>query len=110
MCIGNVTIEEGQVIAHRGMKNLYILCDHANMLTQIMQAYVLDRYSTKTHFAHLRIIETKQETGQRCLAAARAPYYAQEVPFRQVKRDVLYDAIDTITAGIAKRYVAEFDR
>src|SRR5881227_303895 len=89
------------------MENLYILRDHANVLAQILQAYILDRHLSKTHFAHLRVIEAKQEAGKRRLATARAPNNAQEISCWQAERDRLYDGISRV---VAKRYLTKLDR
>ena len=76
-CIGNIGIEEGQVVTNTRMKQLYVLGDDANPLAQLLNGHIPNKGIAQSHPAFLRIIEPEEQARQGGLTTASADFSAQ---------------------------------
>jgi len=81
--VGNVTVEERQVVAHAGLKQLHILGDHRHAPPQIVQPELAQIDPVQPHHTGRYIVEPEDQPRHGRLAAARAPQQSQHAPRRQ---------------------------
>ena len=81
--IGDGRVEEGQVLAHRGVEELDVLGDHAHAAAQLLHWKLADIHrlavGAQVDAALIRIIQAEEQAGEgglalsRCAQAGRSP-------------------------------------
>jgi hypothetical protein len=91
-------VKERDVVANRGLEELYVLCHHADPVAKVAQAGRSRRHASQADLAAGGIVQPQEQARKGGLATARPPQQAQHTSGMQPEADVLQHGLTLVVA------------